>query len=377
MTEEKTQKGSTFWIFLTIFALILVALWAIFIRYVYHCLITYEQAQPERCVEAVVDRFRGGDLGEVLAKLPTSSRFEDPALYQKAYRALVESGELTYRKAAGSYNAQTPVYDLYAGDTKVAAVSLREKSSQPLMLILTIQEWEVASVKPVFEAGKVDLSISIPNSYTLYVNGIPADERERTGTRTELEEFRYAAAYVTVPALVEYQITGLYEEPELQVYAPEGVAVAPVRIEEGTFLVDRFATSKMDPDLAAYVLKNAKDYSNFFSRDLEGARASTACLRGMFPKDSYYLELAENYRRYDMWMYSAHYAPTFSDEVVENYIRYSQDFFSCEVSFDKKMILISSGQPRHDYTHTRFYYVNVGGSWVIVDMQQILSQEDE
>lgn len=376
MTDEKSQKRSAFWKFLLFFALLWIALWAALIGYVYTCLKTYEASQPERRVEEVVSSLRAGTLREVIEAKPACSRFEDPAVYKDAYRTLVESGELTYRKATGSYNAQAPRYDLYAGNTKVAVVSLREKSSQPLMLILTLQEWEVASVEPVFGEGQVERTISIPNTYTLHINGIPADERERTGVRDEREEFRYAAAYVTVPAQVEYRVTGLFEEPDIQVYSPDGVAVEPVQTGEETLRVDSFVPSEIDPDLEAYVLQNAKDYSNFFSRDLPGARASVACLQDMFPKDSYYLELAENYRRHDMWMYSGHHAPTFSNELVENYIRYSPDFFSCEVSFDKKMILKNNGQERHDYTHTRFYYVNINGNWVIADMQQILSQEE-
>ena len=376
MTDQKTKKVSSFWIFLLIFTLFLVALWAAVIGYVYSCLKTYEHAQPERRVEEVVESLRAGTLREVLDAAPDSSRFEDPAAYRSAYRALLESGEVTWRKAAGSYNAQAPVYDLYAGETKVASVSLREKSSQPLMLILTLQEWEVAAVEPVFGAGQVDYSISIPSTYTLYVNGIPADGRELAGEPTAIEAFQYAAAYVTVPALVEYRVTGLLEEPDLRVCTPEGTEVEPVRTGEGRLVVDTFLPTEMDPALAAYVLQNAKDYTDFFSGDLPGASASIAGLRGMFPADSYYLELAENYRRHDMWMYSGHYPPVFSGEKVENYIRYTEDFFSCEVSFDKKMLLVNTGQESHDVTHTRFYYVNLDGKWVIADMQQILSQAE-
>lgn len=374
MTAEKGKKIPAFRIFLLLFALFWTALWAMLIGYVYCCLKTYEASQPERRVEEVAAGIREGDLSQVFAAMPEGSRFEDPAVYREAYRTLLAGKDLTCRKAPGSYNAQAPVYDLYAGATRVAVVSLKEKSSCPLMLILTLQEWEVASVEPVLDRGNVEYTVAIPNSYTLLVNGVPADERERTGERIELEEFQYAAAYVTVPVLIEYRVAGLMEEPDIKVFSPEGAEAELVRTEEGTLRTDGFVPSEMDPALASYVLQNAKDYTNFFSRDLPGARASTAGLREMFPKDSYYLVLAENYRLHDMWMYSAHEAPTFSNEVVENYIRYSEDLFSCEVSFDKKMILTSNGRERHDMTHTRFYYVKVGGKWVIADMQQILSQ---
>ena len=99
MRPEKTGRGAGFWIFLSLFALFWIVLWGLLIRYVYTCLETYEAAQPERRVEEVMGRLRGGDLKEVLDRLPTASRFEDPAIYQLAYRALVEGKDLPFTMA--------------------------------------------------------------------------------------------------------------------------------------------------------------------------------------------------------------------------------------------------------------------------------------
>ena len=93
----------------------------------------------------------------------------------------------------------------------------------------------------------------------------------------------------------------------------------------------------------------------------------------MFPKDSYYLELADKYRKEDMWAYSAHIEPTFENENVSEYIRYSDELFSCEISFDKRIVL-KTGAVRVDTTHTRFFYGYVEGGWKILDMQTILDQ---
>lgn len=370
---EKIKKIPAFWKFLLIVALILIVFWTVIVGYVYNCMKTYEAAQPEHRLEEVIAKLQSGALDEEAQ--PDCSRFENPESFRKAYEDLVVGKELVYRKASGSYDATAPVYELYAGDTKVAEVALREISSQPLMLILTLQEWEVASVEPVFTQGTFDYTIALPEGYALYVNGILADARELTGTRSALEEFQYAAAYVEVPGLVEYRVSGLLNEPDIEVYSPDGVPVGPTSVKGGELRFEEFATTGMDPELEAFALKNAKDYSNFFSRDLYGATASISCIRHLFPADSDYLEMAEHYRLHDMWMYSSHTAPEFVDERVENYVRYSEDFFSCEVSFVKKMYLPKTNQHQQDEVHTRFYYVNIDGSWVIADMRQILNEE--
>lgn len=370
---EKIKKIPLFWKFLLIFALVLILFWGAIVGYVFNCLKTYEAAQPERRIEEVIAGLQSGALDEETR--PDCSRFEDPSIFEETYQSLVAGKELTYRKAPGSYDATAPVYDLYSGDNKVAEVALREKSSQSLMLILTLQEWEVSSVTPVFEQGSIDYTIMVPEGYSLYVNGILADAREMTGEKADLEEFRYAAAYVTVPTLVEYKVTGLLKEPDIEVRSPEGVPVEPTQAEKGELRFERFASMEMDPELEAFALKNAKDYSNFFSRDLPGATASITCIRHLFPEGSDYLEMAEHYRLHDMWMYSSHTAPVFEEERVENYVRYSEDFFSCEVSFVKKMYLPKTNQNQQDEVHTRFYYVNIDGNWVIADMRQVVEEE--
>lgn len=368
MTERK-HGGAGYWIFLAVFTLLLAAFWGLLIGYVYQCMMTYEAAQPERLVERTVRDLGDGSLLDTL-EFP-HSRFEDEAACRSAYAAAVEGKELTFQKTAGSYDALSPVYEVLAGDSPVATVALRAKSSRTLMLLLTLQEWELDSVTPVLELGGA-WTIVAPDTFTVRVNGQKLDGREFTGERQEIEEFRYAAEYTDVPALVEYRVEGLIQEPEVEVLDNLGRPVETAEDGERRLRADQFAPSEMDEGLAHQVLKNAEDYSDFFSGDLEGSSRSTRPIRHMFPEGSYYLELAENYRLHDMWMYASHHAPVFSQEQVSSYIEYGDDFFSCEVYFDKKMVISSTGQVRHDITHTRYFYVRQDGRWVIADMQQII-----
>jgi len=368
MTEQKHRR-SGYRIFLAVFSLLLIVFWGIVILYVYRCMAAYESAQPERLMERTVQGLRDGSLLDTL-EFP-HSRFEDEAACRTAYAGTVEGRELTFQKAAGSYDALSPVYEILAGDSPVATVTLRTKSTRTLMLFLTLQEWELDSVTPVLGLGGT-WTILAPDTFTVRVNGQALDQRELTGQRQEIEAFQYAAEYVTVPALVEYRVEGLTQEPEVEILDDLGRPAETAEDGERRLRADRFAPTEMDPRLEAQVLKNAKDYSNFFSQDLPGGTKSIAPIRHMFPKDSYYLELAENYRLHDMWMYISHHTPVFSQEQVFNYTEYGEDFFSCEVYFDKMMVISKTGQARHDITHTRYYYVKQDGAWVIADMQQII-----
>jgi len=374
MAGHNKKKFPLFGLGYVLFLLLLILFWVFVLLYVQKCLLIYEAGQPEHVVEALVQDLADGNAEKYFSFPSASSRFEDPNLVKSHFLETLSSGELRFEKAPGSYDVQKPAYDLYAGTRKIATAKLREISSEPLMLILTAQEWELAYVEPVLETGERDLLIRVPNSCTVLVNGIPADERELTGNEWDIEEFEFAANYVSVPYLVEYQLSGLFDVPKIEIRNELGQEMGYTE-KEGILQYATFPSSPMEEELSAYVLKNAKNYSDFFSGDLAGGRSSVQPLKYMFPEGSYFLELADNYRKFDLWMYSQHQTPTFANEKVTNYVRYSEDFFSCHVYFEKTMYLTKTGETRTVVTNDQYYYVKQNDKWVIADMRTVLGEE--
>lgn len=375
MSKGRKKKIPFFRIFYCVFTLTLVLFWVVIFFYVRNCLKIYEAAQPERVIENLIAQIEVSEGTDSPYFQISVSRFEDEEDYKNTYLPALKRKGITYEKTSDSYDAKAPVYNLYAGDVLIATVSLQEKSSSPLMAILTVQDWEITKVRPEGITGQNTITITVPDIYTVLINGIEVGEREFTGNRQEMEEFQYSAEYTEVPALVEYKIEGLFEMPDIQIRNALDEDIVFSMAEDNSVMVDTFQASVMEKELEDYVLTNAKNYSNFFSRDLEGCVASIAPLRYMFPQDSYYLVLAENYRRHDMWMYSGHGEPVFLNEKVSNYVVYDENFFSCEVYFDKKMILTKTKEERHDIHNTRYYYVKIDGKWLIVDMQTVQDEE--
>lgn len=373
MTRNKKRKFPVFLIGYFIFLVALVLFWVYVLGYVRDCLVTYEASQPERVMETFVRELEEGEIEDFISFPVAQNRFEDPDIVKNRYMSYLSGQNISFEKAPGSYDVQKPIYNIYAGDRKMASVALKEVSSEPLMFILAVQEWEIDSVEPVLDTGEKNLLIHVPDSCTVQINGITLDERELTGDEWDVEEYEYAAEYVSVPYIVEYEISDLFETPEVVIRDSYGQEME--YIEEAGFIeVVDFPTGQIEDELADYVLKNAKNYSDFFSGDLAGGRNSVEPLRYMFPKDSYFLEQADHYRRYDLWMYSQHQAPTFANESVTNYVRYSEDFFSCDVYFEKTMVLTKTGEVRTVVTNDKYYYVNVDGKWVVVDMRTILGE---
>ena len=367
----KKKKFPVFWVCFAVFIAVMAVFWVVIIANVKKSLVIYENSQPEYTVEKYVERFRDGSILDSLDFAQSTSRFEDAGIYRTRYVDGLEGKAITYEKVQTSYDAKHPVYNVYADDSLIAEITLKETASKPLMFILTQQSWDVDSVKAVYGTGDKGVTITAPDTYSVFINGVKLDSRELTGNITQIEELKYAAEYVSVPQLVEYKAEGLLNEPEVTVYNNQGELVMYTPDENGNITIDTFTTSPIDSGLSAAVLQNAKNYSNYFSKDIDGCSNSVAPIAYMFPADSYYLELAENYRKNDMWMYSAHETPVFTNEMVSNYIVYTPELFSVEVYFEKNMVLKLNGENRQDITNSRYYYANIDGNWVIVDMQSV------
>ena len=369
--SRNRSKISSFWIVLGLLAVAYIIFWVVFINTVIiKDLNIYNESQSSVVMDGIVEKIAAGDIS-AMDFASSGSRFEDGNIYRDTFAANIQGKAITYQENAKSYDAQAPIYDILADGEVIANAKIVAAETEPLMMILSKTTWKVEAITPIYEMGDEGLVIEIPNTFTAYVNGVAVDDREFVES-SNYSEFEYASAYVTVPTKSKYAINGLMTKPSVKICDVNGVEVS-VEANGSTYTAG-YATSQISAELSEYVLNNAKVYSNFFSGDLANAHNSINGIRYMFPEDSDYLTLAENYRLHDMWMYSGHATPTFSNEAVTEYIQYSDSFFQVNVYFDKSMTLTRTGDVRVDTTNSTYYYVYVNGAWVIADMISIISE---
>lgn len=378
MVKRYKKRGpSFFWCFYLLFVAALVVFWFCIVNYVKKSLLVYEANQPDRKMEEIMSGLREIGLEEYLTVDGNISRFETTANYEKEFHSRMDGRILFWTRARGVQSTTAPKYDLFVDGDPVGTITLREASSEPLMVILTLSQWEIDRVDIIPARAQESVEVTVPDSYRVMINGQQADERELTGGDEIPEEFKYAANYVEVPKLVTYRAEGLLERPQVAVFDQNGVEAACVEEYINDSLkvrVSQFAETEMPKELSDMAMENAKRYSNFFSTDLPGCRNSVDPVRDMFPADSDYLEFLDIYRREDMWMYSAHSTPEFKNESVDHYIRYTADLFSCEVYFDKHMYLTRTQNTKVDTTHFRLFYGLLDGKWKILDIQTLLAE---
>ncbi len=332
----------------------------------------FEAAQPNHKMDEFVKVIEAGDISS-MNFAEGSSRFESPDIYKNTFAEAIKGKKITYKANETSYDALAPIYELYAGEgdseLHIATVQLQAVNVEPLMKILTKQDWEVSSVTPIYEAGTgKELSVVIPDTYTAYVNGIQLEASEYDGEPAPYKEFEIVAQYVDVPKQMKYKVTGLLMDPTVEIRDASGTPVA--YDQNGNVYSVGFTGGDVPEDISETALKNAKDISAIYAGD-----RTLKSMRDVFPEDSYLIPLFQNYIDHDLWMYSGHAEPVYSDEATSDYIRYNDNFYSVVVYFNKTMYLPKRDMTVTVTTHNTYYYIYQNEKWIIADMVSINDEE--
>ena len=115
--------------------------------------------------------------------------------------------------------------------------------------------------------------------------------------------------------------------------------------------------------------------------DLEGSNKGFDTIKKYLIKDSYMYNVAYKWATgIDITLTSAHRTSDnyFKNEKVSNFVKYSDNLFSCDISFVKYMYLYKSNKWVDDPMNSTFYFLNIGDenkpNWVILDIQEIVSK---
>ena len=218
-----------YWTGLAVYAVILLILAICMIVYTGSCLKKYENSQSDKVMNDFLNDFTKMAADKTLAdniELPASSEFEGKDTFVNMYMSELDgTTDYTCKKSEGSYNTEEPMYDIYADDKKVARMTLEAKDQHVVLGILTVFDWKIKSIEPVFSAKTNDYTVSIPEGYTFTVNGITVSDDYKTGKVTENPDFVNVSKYVTMPKSVEYKLTGFVNKPEIKVYNASGSEV--------------------------------------------------------------------------------------------------------------------------------------------------------
>lgn len=361
-----------------IYIFTLLVLLMIFFLYARRTLILYEASQPHYVMDSLITIpyfYESMDISSLVF-----NEFETEEDYRNELEELLSGNEIQYYFLKENYTDGSLTYGLYAGDTPFGTATLIPENTETRMIAVPITDWVLSGLSAYEERGNYNISVTLPDNYSVRINGITLTDSYIT-EESAYEELTYCGDYVTIPRQITYQVTGLKQPAEIEVLNGAGQELSVSDSQVTTVSAGQSSSNsdhvnlyylpsvaEMDQELEDFVLDAVETYSNFFSKDLPGCRESVDPIRHLFPEDSIYLSLADQYRREDMGVFASHSNTAYLDESITEYIPYNEYCFSCRVSFNKSMTL-SGGREMIDTTDNIYYFVKINDNWVIADIR--------
>jgi hypothetical protein len=381
---QRKKKLPIYWICLGIYALILIILGGCFLRYVNNCLVKYENSQSDNAMVSILEEFKGKINDNSITaeiEIPGGGEFEAADVFSNMYLTQLKGvKEFTYEKDSGSYLTESPIYDIYGDGELVAKLTLTPTNEQVILKILTIMDWEIDKISPVLTAGTHNYTITIPSDCTATVNGIALTNDYLTG-EVAPEGFENVSDYVEIPSELTYTITGLVNAPEVIVLNSKGESVDYEMDADGNVSYETaYSVGEISDERKELAYEIAKTWEDFLTNDLSGDYHGLPTIQQYLIKDSYYWDQATAYAKgADIGLMADHTldSPAYSDLVVDNYIEYTENCFSCHISFNKNMLLTRAGNKKStDTIDSVFYFVYYDDTddgednphWGMVDM---------
>lgn len=215
-----------------------------------------------------------------------------------------------------------------------------------------------------FEADIYTYAVSVPEEYTVTMNGKNADDVcivqniSHDDAALLLEK-----AGVQLKDTKSYTISVLSEGMTVCVTDADGVQTTYEMTEPSLIIDAEKGSDEIPEEIASQldVLEIAKMWSKFMTDDLEGDSHGLEEMRQYFIKDSDYYNYAADWALGpDIKFTSPHTLDSFTGERVSDFIQYSDTCFSCEVYFEKNMSLIYEDRFagfRTDVFHSKMYFL--------------------
>lgn len=217
-------------VYLIYLAIVVIALVAAII-YVNVLLHRYEDLRPEVKVEEAMAELKnaaadGSFWDKYSMPAVTTGKFEASRNIQEEYLNLYRSEDLNYSVKSGMQAEDELIYVLKNGDEDLAEITLKATGpAETKLVVFSFREWEVLSVRPLFEAQ--DYYISLPQDFKVVINGVALTKED--GEQKNADE-------------ISYSLKNIYREPDIQITDRKDRAVN-FKVKDGQVIAEFYVYS--------------------------------------------------------------------------------------------------------------------------------------
>ncbi|MBR3262390.1 MAG: hypothetical protein IKF93_04665 [Lachnospiraceae bacterium] len=296
----------------------------------------YEKSRPAETIHRIVSAVEKGNLDDL--HLQTEDGFSltdgqilaDPAeisayILQKEEGSEEEEGGITFRVLNGESDENTKVYLIKAGDKKILKTVIERSDKKYAFGFTGWQEKETILLSDAFPV--TTLKVQIPQSDQLIVNGktIGRERVTSEGDRINLISRLIAEGFIgEQPTMDTYEIPGIFFHKDVQATDSSGRTYDCI-LTADTYTGGFDAPQDFINEQYDRVIDMFEPYAFYFS----GEAGRGALARIMLDDSPAYNSAISA----DVSWMQEHSDVEITEQKAENFKKYSDDVFSCDISF--------------------------------------------
>lgn len=355
-TRAKKRKLKAFSKFLIIYTTALAVVIAVVWIMLYSLMKDYEEGRPNVTMDKIIGQFTAENVENMLNESNvTFNEFENNQRVAEYLKERLGNDTVSYKKKAGEYSEDTPVYVVYANETAIAKVTLAANGKNAHKFT----KWKLGTISfdGYTDKNKKDtFTFTVPKNSVLQINGVTVSENYITEDDVAFDPCRHVSEYVTAPAQTVYTVTGLIAQPEVAV-TYNGAALE-VTEQDGSYSAGYPTDEQMLAEHQDNIMSIAKDYGRYIINRGSLAKLNTNMI-------GYARDYVSDIPAIWAFLYGMTYTYEFQNESITNFTKYSDDCFSCDIYYD---LYVAWGNGDKTYnTSLTYTFVQTDGKWYVAD----------
>lgn len=316
---------------------------------------SYESSMPIHSAEQAAALFENREFAQIREKSGfTSTRFTtEQDLEEYLKNKLQDVGEIQCIKQRG--NTEQITYLLKADQQTIAHAVVKK---QPENDRFGRSKWELERLEDVWEPMD-GYTILAPQHVQVSLNGVTLTEQDQTEAGTPVKGYQGLPEGYEAPAMVQYQIEGLLQQPEVTASTPEGENCMVSATDENNAVQITVQPDQQKIDeLTQLAMNTAKTCAKFTSEDASFYDLSLS----LIPQSEFYNAMRSFYNGW----YVSHDSYQFEKESIGDWRQYDPQHISCQLSFQ---YVVNKGSSRHEFpTAYEVFMVNTENGWKVAHM---------
>ena len=317
------------------------------------------EGNPERFMESFVKGFNESTLYAYIDQYGDEipEGFDSLSQHEAYYAGLMESSSVTYKEDEKTTNS-LPIYDIYAGNERIAVISLTADGAND---DFGFHQWKLKDM--AFDTSAItykDLEIRVPSGSLVQLNGAAIDEGCLLSTESVSDSIieKVVALGGTVNNMDVYEISHVITTPDFTVTSPEGALISA---EEKNGVLD-YCNSVSD-----------EFYNSVYARICEVCQAYIYNIYNWksFSEMTNYIEygsdaylLVQDVQASIVWSWTPQIIEV-REETVSNIVQYGDTLFTCDYHGNVYRYaegVEESGEENFDY---RMLFRYIDGVWYL------------